>query len=705
MVVWPVSEGETNAKTYPLSKGSDGAYAANITTADFGGKTGNYAFQLYATDTAGRTKYVAIGYGKTDSQAAPAPVQEWPQASGVTVTKASEAATTATLKALSVTDKDGVAGVRFAVWSVEGGQDDLRWYNAKKSGDTWAVDIRSADHMNHVGTYITHAYATDTKKNDGIIGSAVFTLGAVPASADKEPPKMTGSFTYNLHTETLLSLGVSGLTDASGVRNVRFAFWADSAQADLVWYEGQRIGSSWSCQVDLTNHPSQYGSYNCHVYAMDTVGNDGILEGRVLKLGTDTLPPTADNVIATVISSGTNLAILTAENVQDKDSGIENVRFAVWTNKDGQDDLIWYNAESYKDSDDWDVTITAQKHNDEKGPYSVHAYATDKAGNTTLVGNTIFTFDSGDKTPPAASGLTADAEVYTKQHAVFTAKDVTDDTGVAGVQIAVWPADDPEQRKTFTAKRSGRQWSITFDWSDEFGVAGTYIAEATATDYAGNQAVVASCEVEVKDAALGGYPIMGESEATLAQIVNFMSTYTWSDDWYGMTQAEFCKLYYDICAKEGVRAEVAIAQMAHETGGLRYGNLVLREQYNFAGIGATGVVRAVADQKATYRYTEEGVEAGINFTTVENGIKSHIQHLKGYASTDALVLPRAPEYDRYDLVSKGVAPTVQDLTGKWAVDTNYSVKIMQYIETILGESTQMPSGVTVTPDEGEDEVA
>lgn len=705
VVVWPVSEGETDAKTYPLTRESNGIYAANISTGDFGGVTGNYAFQLYATDAQGRTKYVAVGYGRAaePSSGTSASVTEtpWPSAAEIAVKKNTDTATSATLLARGVTDADGVSGVRFAVWSVEGGQDDLRWYSAAQQGSDWQVAISSADHKDRAGTYITHVYGTDGKKNDGIIGSALFTLGNPQTAGDKEPPKITGSLTYNLRTQNALSVGVSGVTDPSGVDSVRFAFWGAADQSDLAWYAARRVGNSWSCDIDLTRHDSPYRSYNCHVYATDGAGNDGILDGRILRLGTDTLAPKADRVAARVISSGTNLATLEAENVVDTDSGIGQVQFAVWTNKDGQDDLIWYNAEQRKDSEDYDVTITAQKHNDEKGPYSVHAYATDKAGNMALVGYTVFTFDSGDKTPPTAAGLSADAEVYAKQRAVFTAKDVSDDTGVAGVQIAVWKADNAETRKSYTAKRSGRQWSIAFDWSEEFEETGIYCAEAVATDYAGNQAVVGSCQVEVTDAALGGYPIMGTSAATVGQLVNYMASYNnWDDEWYGMSLPEFCQLYYDICEAEGVKAEVAISQMVHETGALRYGNLVVREQYNFAGIGATGVVKSLEDQLPAYRYTEEGVEAGINFTSVENGIKSHVQHLKGYATAQPLILPRAPEYDRYNYITKGTCPTVQDLSGKWAVDPTYSVKIMQFIETILSQSSDIPADLITSPGGG-----
>ena len=70
---------------------------------------------------------------------------------------------------------------------------------------------------------------------------------------------------------------------------------------------------------------------------------------------------------------------------------------------------------------------------------------------------------------------------------------------------------------------------------------------------------------------------------------------------------------------EGVDPAVAFAQAMKETNFLRFGGDVKIEQFNFAGIGATG-----------------GGAAGESYANVRTGIRAQIQHLKAYASNEDL---------------------------------------------------------------------
>lgn len=51
------------------------------------------------------------------------------------------------------------------MWSNEKGQDDLKWYEAKKDGDEWYVDIDICDHKYDAGIYnaacISHRQSWD----------------------------------------------------------------------------------------------------------------------------------------------------------------------------------------------------------------------------------------------------------------------------------------------------------------------------------------------------------------------------------------------------------------------------------------------------------------------------------------------------------------------------------------------------------------
>lgn len=279
-----------------------------------------------------------------------------------------------------------------------------------------------------------------------------------------------------------------------------------------------------------------------------------------------------------------------------------------------------------------------------------------------------------------------DTSAYTDPRASVTVLQTSGDA-VSAVRVRVWREGDTTTEKTFSAERNGSAWRASFTWAGNFAEPGVYCIDARAVNKEGVSTSVGQLTVQVAQSAIDGTQIMGKSACTVAQLVNLQKSYGWNDEWYdGMTVEQFCQMYYDICEKEGVRAEVAYAQMIHETGGLGYGGLVIREQHNFAGLGASGEVAQSDKRKANHRYTAEGRDAGIAFTTVENGIKSHVHHLKGYATKDALVLEKAPEYDRYGAGGIGVAPLVEQLGQTWAVSARYSAAVLDLMDRILAQS-------------------
>ena len=107
----------------------------------------------------------------------------------------------------------------------------------------------------------------------------------------------------------------------------------------------------------------------------------------------------------------------------------------------------------------------------------------------------------------------------------------------------------------------------------------------------------------------------------------------------------FCTILCEEAAAEGVRAEIVFTQAMLETGWLQFGGDVKVDQFNFAGIGATG-----------------GGVPGNSFPDVRTGIRAQVQHLKAYASTEPLNNPCVDP--RFHYVARGSAPTMEQLSGK-----------------------------------------
>ena len=181
--------------------------------------------------------------------------------------------------------------------------------------------------------------------------------------------------------------------------------------------------------------------------------------------------------------------------------------------------------------------------------------------------------------------------------------------------------------------------------------------------------------------------IMGTSQATVAQLVRYYNskssgydTFNGANKKYNGTLAkggaktieQFAQIVYEEAKAEGVRAEVAFAQCMLETGFLKYGGDVLPNQYNFAGIGATGAVH------------------GASFESVRVGVRAQVQHLKAYASLTGLTQQCVDP--RFNLVTRGCAQYVEWLGMKenpkgygWASAKNYGPNIVTMMNSILSK--------------------
>ena len=131
--------------------------------------------------------------------------------------------------------------------------------------------------------------------------------------------------------------------------------------------------------------------------------------------------------------------------------------------------------------------------------------------------------------------------------------------------------------------------------------------------------------------------------------------------------ALMARLYIEEARIEGINADVAFSQMCLETGFLRFGGLVTPDMNNFCGLGSTGPG-----------------QAGEKFPSPQIGVRAHIQHLKGYASTDPLNSELVDP--RYRWVKYGTAPTVHDLAGRWAADKEYGNKISGILQRLYDYS-------------------
>ena len=151
--------------------------------------------------------------------------------------------------------------------------------------------------------------------------------------------------------------------------------------------------------------------------------------------------------------------------------------------------------------------------------------------------------------------------------------------------------------------------------------------------------------------------IMGQAVATADQMAAYLLSKN-SSPQINMPVKQFCQLFLDMGAKEGVRGDGLFAQSCKETGNFKFPGTVSPDQNNYAGIGTLD-----ANTKGAY------------FACEADGILAQAQHAKGYATRDdlceACIDPRYSLLWRYGKV--GTAEHWEQLGGSWAVpgyDTN-----------------------------------
>ncbi|KMJ58175.1 sporulation protein [Bacillus sp. LL01] len=128
--------------------------------------------------------------------------------------------------------------------------------------------------------------------------------------------------------------------------------------------------------------------------------------------------------------------------------------------------------------------------------------------------------------------------------------------------------------------------------------------------------------------------------------------------------------YIELGEAYKIRGDIAFAQAIHETNYFRFTGIVKPQQNNYAGIGATG-----------------GEVRGATFSTPEEGVLAHIQHLFAYANRDPLPSTYPKVDPRFNLVTRGIAPGWIDLNGRWAVPgTQYGQLILKIYEKMLEDT-------------------
>lgn len=639
--VWSKSN-QSDIYWYTAELQSDGTYVAHVNLARHDYNYGKYNIHVYATCGNGIDKCMG-GTNITMNQ---------PKAVLSVVGNAQETMYTATISNAGITG--GIKNMYFAVWSQENGQDDLKWYTATQtSSGTWSANIPILNHKT-AGVYNVHAYAQNASGQKVCLVGSTFSVTAIRG----------GSISTSNINEGLgrFDVIVSGISAKSGITQIQIPVWSKADQSDIHWYTAEKQSNgTYVANVSISNHNYNYGEYMVHVYVTAGNGVRQCIGGTNVTINV----PTA-MVTATANSNQTQYSLV-ASGV-GMQGGVSSVRFAVWSQENGQDDLKWYNGTNTTPGT-WTVNMKTSNHAT-AGIYYVHVYAQGKTGGFVCLGGTNFKVDG-----PSASSVTL--VNYNETDGVFGVQvaGVTSTSGIANVQVAVWSAANQSDLLWYDATALGAGiYQIVADVRNHENNTGTYRAHVYATDNNGIRVFVGSITCSMVNVTNVLHPIMGSTAVTVQQMVDYYTSVASYPSYYAGTEAPtieaFCRIYIEESQAEGVKAEVAFCQAMKETGFLKFGGNVSITQYNFAGIGSVAA----------------GV-AGESYSDIRTGIRAQIQHLKAYGCTDSL--NQTCVDTRFRWVSRGIAPYVEWLgiqenpQGKgWATAKNYGYQIVNMVNKL-----------------------
>ncbi|MGT2924008.1 GBS Bsp-like repeat-containing protein [Streptococcus caviae] len=336
-----------------------------------------------------------------------------------------------------------------AVWSEEGGQDDMQWYSAYNTGnDSLTVHFDPVNHSSKAGKYSIHAYMTyrDGSRRGIDLGKQEIALA-----------------------EPQLGLAQNGIEifsklKPSGQGKLVSAVWSDeNGQDDLKWYEADAAGEA---LADYDSHKG-YGTYHIHTYLKQ--------DGKMRPVAAQTLQLPRPHVSCQINKIKDTSYEAVISNVPPY---MTSISVPVWSEQNGQDDIQWYQARKEADGT-FKAKITLKKHAFNLGAYQCHLYGSGPLGEWNVEGLASSAFNVEKIAAYEAPQIT----VYNynlKEGTFEVSADETDDSKIIkSISLAVW--SDANQANLYwyeSDQLSDGQASISADVQKHGNKSGSYNVHA-----------------------------------------------------------------------------------------------------------------------------------------------------------------------------------------------------------------------------------
>ena len=230
---------------------------------------------------------------------------------------------------------NGVETVSVPIWSEINGQDDIIWYKATRQADgSYRVTIKATDHKNSLGNYRADAYIVDDSNKRFYITEKVVEVTQTRPSA-------------SLVIENNADLGtfdavIRNIVAPNGVMEVLVPSWSlVNRQDDLVWHKASRQSDGcYRVTIKTSEHKNSLGNYRADVYIVDNANQRHYVTETIVDVKHNK-PVGAISVVNNNKDTGT-FDVIISDVYSSK--GVRTVQVPIWSEKDGQDDIRWYEA-------------------------------------------------------------------------------------------------------------------------------------------------------------------------------------------------------------------------------------------------------------------------------------------------------------------------------------------------------------------------
>ncbi len=450
---WTEAGGQDDIKWYEANRQSDGSYKLTVNKVNHKSEVGDYNIHLYYRDESGKLVYI------TET------VVQLPDnkiSGSLSVSNMDSKTGSFKVRVTNISSPTTISRILVPTWTETNGQDDIKWYVASRESDgSYSITVNKANHKFEIGDYNLHLYY---QANDGslqYVNETVVNLPSAKASGDisvSDINEQNGSF----------NVRITNVSSPVGLNQVLVPVWTESnGQDDIKWYIANRqTDGSYLLKVNKSQHKSEAGKYNIHVYYR---GEDGNL--TYVNETTAILPEAKSSGKISVIEKDDVRGIFKVRitNVVAPNT-LTNVIIPTWTESAGQDDIKWYEASRQSDGS-YLITVNKSQHDFETGIYNVHVYYRDSDGKLIFVGAT-----TTELAASKSSGKLSVSSVDSKS-GTFSLKvsNIVSSPSLARVEVVVWTQSDASDKKSYSATlQKDGTYSVQIDKSNHNNFYGDY---------------------------------------------------------------------------------------------------------------------------------------------------------------------------------------------------------------------------------------